>query len=352
MATIASSAAVLTGLKQIEVLERPVLPPAAGEVTLAINAVGICGSDMAYWAQGVAGGFKALDFSAAGLCTGYCGQMGHECAGTVVAAGEGVTSLAVGDRVALEPGVACGTCAQCRRGRYNLCSAMRFIGSAVNETPGAMATRFNHPAAFCYRLPSHVSLDEGAMLEPLCVALQATRRARVTMGMRVLITGAGPIGLMTMLAARAAGATTVTVTDAVDAKLKVARQLGAQHTFNALTPDLAGLATSAAGGQFDVCFECCGVVAALEVCVRAAVSGGVVCVVANYKESTPLRLQELARREIDLVGVYRYCNVRALWPGLGSALVSVHTTRPRGGAPALSLCSDWRPSLSPTPRLD
>ena len=169
-------AAILTGLKTIEIVERPVADPAKGEVALAINAVGICGSDLAYWAQGVAGGFKKLDFSAEGLCTGYCGQMGHECAGTVIAVGEGVDSLVVGDRVALEPGVPCGTCVHCRKGRYNLCKSMRFIGSAVNEVPGAMVTRFNHPAAFCYKLPTHISLDEGAMFEPLCVALQAVRR--------------------------------------------------------------------------------------------------------------------------------------------------------------------------------
>lgn len=304
-----ATAAVLTGLRTIEMRERPIAPPSHGEVQLAINSVGICGSDMAYWAQGVAGGFKKLDFSRQGLCTGYCGQMGHECAGTVVACGEGVTTLTIGDRVALEPGVPCSACKHCRLGRYNLCSSMRFIGSAVNETPGAMATRFNHPASFCHKLPPHVSLDEGAMLEPLCVALQAAKRARVGIGMRVLVTGAGPIGLMTVLACRAAGATTIAVTDMVDAKLAAAVRSGASHTFRANTPDLATVAASEAGGQFDVCFECSGVEPALDLCVRAAMSGGVVCVVANYKADPKLRLQELARREIDLVGVYRYCNL-------------------------------------------
>ena len=306
-------AAILTGLKTIEIVERPVAEPAKGEVALAINAVGICGSDLAYWAQGVAGGFKKLDFSAEGLCKGYCGQMGHECAGTVIAVGEGVDSLVVGDRVALEPGVPCGTCVHCRKGRYNLCKSMRFIGSAVNEVPGAMVTRFNHPAAFCYKLPTHISLDEGAMFEPLCVALQAVRRARVGIAMRVLITGAGPIGLMTLLAAKAAGATVLAITDMVDAKLVVARTLGATYTFKANTPNLVSVAQQAVGGEFDVTFECSGVVPALDLCVSATGSGGVLCVVANYKADeagrTPVRLQELARREIDLVGVYRYCNL-------------------------------------------
>ena len=168
--------AVLTGLRKIEILERPVGPPAAGQVQLSIGAVGICGSDLAYFAHGVAGGFKKIDFSPTGLCTGYCGQMGHECAGTVLACGDGVADLKPGDRVALEAGVPCAVCMHCRTGRYNLCSSMRFIGSAVNETAGAMVTVFNHPAGHCHKLPSHVTLDEGAMLEPLCVALQARSR--------------------------------------------------------------------------------------------------------------------------------------------------------------------------------
>jgi threonine dehydrogenase-like Zn-dependent dehydrogenase len=159
----------------------------------------------------------------------------------------------------------------------------------------------------------NISLDEGAMFEPLCVALQAVRRARVGIAMRVLITGAGPIGLMTLLAAKAAGATVLAITDMVDAKLVVARTLGATYTFKANTPNLVSVAQQAVGGEFDVTFECSGVVPALDLCVSATGSGGVLCVVANYKADeagrTPVRLQELARREIDLVGVYRYCNL-------------------------------------------
>ena len=97
-------AAVLTGIKTIELVKRSVKPPAPGEVQISINAVGICGSDLAYWSQGIAGGFKKMDFSQKSMCTGYCGQMGHECAGTVIGLGEGVSTFLAGDRVALEPG--------------------------------------------------------------------------------------------------------------------------------------------------------------------------------------------------------------------------------------------------------
>lgn len=302
-------AAVLEGLKTLRMRKRKVAPPKAGEVQLAINCVGICGSDMSYWAKGVAGGFVQLDFSEKGLCEGYCGQMGHESAGTVTRLGEGVTSLQIGDRVALEPGVPCQDCKHCRIGRYNLCPKIRFIGSAVNRTPGGLCTRFNHPANYCYKLPSHVSLAEGAMLEPMCVSLQAVTRSRVRVGQRILVSGAGPIGLMTALCARAAGAASVTITDMVDAKLEKAKEIGVENTMRADTPNMAEALARLAGDQFDVCFECCGVPSALKTCFEAASPGGVVCVVANFPETCPVSLQLAARKELDILGVYRYCNL-------------------------------------------
>ena len=300
-----TKAAVLCGIQDLRVVDRPLPAPLAHQVQLSIKAVGICGSDMAYWSKGVAGGFKPLDFSEAGLCSGYCGQMGHECAGVVTQIGSSISHLQVGDRVALEPGVPCGACRICRKGRYNLCPEMRFIGSAVNETPGAMCGAFNHDARFCHKLPDHVSMEEGAMFEPLCVALHAVKRAGVEMGQKVLVTGAGPIGLLTSMAAKAAGASEVVVTDVVDSKLATAREVGADRTFRA---DSDGVSATLAQ-QFDVCFECSGVVSALDLCTSSAVSGGRICVVANLQKKTPTGLQELARREVDVVGVYRYCNL-------------------------------------------
>jgi L-iditol 2-dehydrogenase len=301
--------AILTGLKEIKLVERTITAPGTGEVQVAIKSVGICGSDAAYWGKGVAGGFVPLDFTEEGLCQGYCGQMGHECAGVVVRVGPDVTHLAVGDRVAIEPGVPCGQCSICKKGRYNLCPDMKFIGSAVNKVPGAMKELHNHAASYCYKLPDHVSNDEGAMFEPLCVALNAVTRAKVSMGDHVLVTGGGPIGLLVMLAAKAAGAATVTVTDMVQAKLDKAVECGADFTFKANVEDPVATMGAAVGGKFDKCFECCGVVSALNICVQACESGGAVMVVANYPASAPVMLQEAARREIDLLGSYRYCNL-------------------------------------------
>lgn len=302
-------AAVLTGLKEIKLMKRKVGPPAAGQVQLKMECVGICGSDLAYWAKGVAGGFVPLDFSESGLCQGYCGQMGHESAGTVLSVGSNVTELKPGDRVALEPGVPCGECKICRKGRYNLCPKMQFIGSAVNKVPGAMCTVFNHAAGFCFKLPDNVSLEEGAMLEPMCVSLQAVTRVKVGLGQHVLVSGAGPIGLMTALCAKAAGAATITITDMVQSKLTKAVEMGIDFQLLANTPDILDVMEKNVGAKFDVCFECCGVPQALDVCVKATTSGGIVCVVANFPDNVPVRLQEAARREIDIMGVYRYCNL-------------------------------------------
>ncbi|CAK9086520.1 Sorbitol dehydrogenase (SDH) (Polyol dehydrogenase) [Durusdinium trenchii] len=301
--------AVLEGLRSLRLRKRRITAPKEDEVQLQINCVGICGSDMAYWSKGVAGGFVQLDFSEEGLNQGYCGQMGHECSGTVRSVGAKVTHLQVGDRVALEPGVPCSDCKLCRSGRYNLCPKMRFIGSAVNRVPGALCRKFNHKASYCYKLPPSVSLQEGAMLEPLCVSLQAVTRAKVGVGHHVFVSGAGPIGLMTAMCAKAAGAATVTITDMVDAKLEKAKEIGADYTLKADMPDLLSALESCIGEKFDMSFECCGVPAALNSCIQATMPGGVVCVVANLPQSIPLDLQVAVRHEVDIIGVYRYCNL-------------------------------------------
>ncbi|CAJ1452238.1 unnamed protein product [Effrenium voratum] len=186
---------------------------------------------------------------------------------------------------------------------------MRFIGSAVNRVPGALCRKFNHKASYCYKLPPNVSLQEGAMLEPLCVSLQGVTRAKVGPGHHVFVSGAGPIGLMTAMCAKAAGAATVTVTDMVDAKLEKAKEIGADFTLRADTPNLAQALERLIGEQFDMSFECCGVPAALNSCIQVTIPGGVVCVVANLPQSIPLDLQTAVRHEVDIIGVYRYCNL-------------------------------------------
>lgn len=198
--------------------------------------------------------------------------LGHESAGIVVEVGESVTHLAVGDRVALEAGISCGRCSLCKTGSYNLCRSVRFFGSPpVN---GALAEQVLflflrsaartsplysplpvyvaglrkpvswwqvvHPAELCFKLPDNVSLEEGAMCEPLSVGVHACRRASVGPDSHVLILGAGPIGLITMLVARAFGASHVVLTDVDQLRLDKAKELGAAGTVLVSTKEQVG----------------------------------------------------------------------------------------------------------------
>ena len=299
-----SIAAVLHGIEDLRLLPRPVEAPGYGQVRLRVAAVGICGSDLHYWSH------AQIKVQTMQLPTseGFQGVMGHEASGVVESTGPGVTSLAVGDRVALEAGVPCGACPTCSGGRYNLCPRVRFLGSFLSKCPGALAQLLVHPATWCHKLPDSVSLDEAAVLEPLNVALAAVRKAGVAPGHRVLVTGGGAVGLLTMMAARAAGATQVLVTDTQEQRLAMASKLGASQVANARETDIAGNVKSGALEPFDSCIECSGVDVCIATCIRACRSGGkcVLVGIGSANEAT-IPLGEATQREIDLIGVFRYC---------------------------------------------
>lgn len=230
--------------------------------------------------------------------------LGHEASGVVVAVGEGVTHLSHGDRVAIEPGVPCAECAQCMHGRYNLCPSVKFC--ATPPVDGSLANYVSHKASFCYKLPTHVSFDEAALLEPLSVGIHACRRGGVSLGHTVLITGAGPIGLVALYAARAAGASTIVITDMDTERLSVAQALGADRTITVL-PD-SNPKTLADGVDAHVCIDASGVESAVTTCIFGARPGGVVVMVGMGKPELTLPVHEASSREVDLRGVFRYCN--------------------------------------------
>src|SRR5436309_8496318 len=163
--------------------------------------------------------------------------LGHESAGVIVDVGEGVSKSRIGERVTIEPGIPDGSCQQCRSGHYNLCPNVRFFGTPPID--GAFTNYVTIPASFAYTLPDLLSDEEGALIEPLSVGLWACRKARLQGADPLLITGAGPVGLLTMKVALALGATHITMTDVSPQRLEMAHKLGATRTVNVAQASLA-----------------------------------------------------------------------------------------------------------------
>ena len=242
----------------------------AGEVLIRLGAGGICGSDLHYYFEGRNGSFVIREPLVPG----------HEASGVVAKVGEGVTRVKPGDKIAVSPSQACGRCDYCREGREHLCRNMRFLGSAslFPHVQGMFSEYFVLSERQCYPVSGDVSLGELAFAEPFAVGLHAVNRAGDLLGKNVLVTGGGTIGCLTVVAARLAGATTVSVSDVLDRPLETARKVGAARTFRA-DRDAEALASP----QFDVAFEASGSFAALKSCVAAAKRGGTVVQVGTLR---------------------------------------------------------------------
>ncbi|XP_037729828.1 sorbitol dehydrogenase [Drosophila subpulchrella] len=292
--------AVLHGIEDMRLEQRPIPEIADDEVLLAMDSVGICGSDVHYLAHGRIGDFVLTKPMI----------IGHESAGVVTKLGKKVTTLKVGDRVAIEPGVPCRYCAHCKEGKYNLCPGMVFCATPPYD--GNLTRFYKHPADFCFKLPDHVSMEEGALLEPLSVGVHACKRAEVTLGSKVLILGAGPIGLVTLMAAQAMGASEILITDLLQQRLDVAKELGATHTLllkrDQTAEETAELVRQKMGGQPDKSVDCCGAESSARLAIFATRSGGIVVVVGMGAAEVKLPLINALAREVDIRGVFRYCN--------------------------------------------
>jgi L-idonate 5-dehydrogenase len=292
-------AAAIYGAGDLRLGDWPEPVPGHGEVLVRLRRGGICGSDLAYYRKGAVGDFALREPLV----------LGHEVAGEIEAVGDGVAGLAVGQRVAVDPSRPCLGCANCRRGRSNLCSAMRFFGSAAvfPHVAGGFSEVFSCRADQCHVIPDSMDYGVAAMAEPLAVALHGIARAGTLVGQRVLVTGAGPIGMLVLLAARRAGAAFVAMTDLVEQPLALARQLGADAGLDLSRDPDALKPFEADGGYFDVALEATGSPAALAGVFKAVRAGGRVVQLGMMPGGdTPVPVNRLMAREIDFVGAFRF----------------------------------------------
>ena len=281
---------------RLEEMEIPEIGP--NEVLVKIQAVGICGSDIHFYRTGRCGTFVVKEPLV----------LGHESAGEIVEVGENVTNIKKGDRVAIEPGFPCGRCYFCKIGKYNLCPNVKFYGAPPIH--GAFREYAPADAAFVYKLPPNLSYEEGALIEPLAVGMQGVRRCNLEDGSVIAVFGCGPVGLLTMQAAKASGAATAIAVDILDYRLEVAEKLGADHVVNAAKEDVSKKISSLTDGRgADVVFEVSGATKAFEDALRVVRPGGVIVQIGIFEaEEIPLRPALLIDKELDIRGVFRYAN--------------------------------------------
>ncbi|WP_163264094.1 L-idonate 5-dehydrogenase [Chelativorans alearense] len=287
----------LYGPHDIRIERQKVAAPGTGEVLVRVGAGGICGSDLHYYHDGGFGPIRVREPII----------LGHEVAGTVEAVGEGVAHLSAGDRVALNPSRPCGECRYCREGLRQHCLSMRFYGSAMRfpHEQGGFRDLIVSQAFQCERIGPETSLAEAAVAEPLAVCLHAVSRAGAPKGKRVLITGAGPIGVLTAAACAHAGAAEIVVTDLQDAPLKVARAMGATKTVNVAAEAQALDPYSEDKGTFDLAFECSAAAPALKSAIQAVRPQGTIVQVGVTGE-LPIPVNLLVGKEIHLIGSHRF----------------------------------------------
>ncbi|EFY85343.1 hypothetical protein J3459_012172 [Metarhizium acridum] len=320
MASQSVNASVLHGAKDLRIETRDLPAPAADEVQITVQSTGLCGSDLHYFNH-----YRNGDIIVREPLT-----LGHESSGTVVAVGSDVKSLAPGDRVALEVGLPCESCEYCREGRYNICRGMKFRSSAKANphAQGTLQEKINHPARWCHKLPPQLSLDLGAIIEPLSVAMHARNRANLPAGSTVLVFGAGAVGLLAAAVGKADNAAAVIIADiqkdrvdfavangyadagfvvpmarpqSIEEKLAYAQDVASQIKETRVNGKAVG----------EVCavYECTGVETCTQTSIYATKPGGKVMIIGMGNPILTLPMSAAALREVDLVGVFRYANV-------------------------------------------
>ncbi|MHC2187162.1 L-iditol 2-dehydrogenase [Rathayibacter agropyri] len=287
-------ASVLERTREVVVTDVARPAPDPDQVVVRVAAVGVCGSDVHYFREGRIGDFVVESPMI----------LGHEAAGEIVEVGSAVSPDRVGERVSIEPQRACRVCTQCKHGRYNLCERMEFF--ATPPIDGAFAEFVAIQADFAHPIPDSLSFEAAALCEPLSVGIWANQKAGIGPGSRLLIAGAGPIGIVIAQVAAAFGASEIIVSDVVEERLEQASRFGATRTLDPRSDDIVSLEL-----DVDAFIDASGAAPAVRAGIMAVAPAGRVVLVGMGTDDAVLPVSRIQNREILLTGVFRYANT---WP--------------------------------------
>ncbi|WP_434291285.1 2,3-butanediol dehydrogenase [Celeribacter sp. SCSIO 80788] len=292
------------GVKDIRVEDIPEPSPAAGEIKIKVAWTGICGSDLHEYLAGPI--FVPVDEEHPLSHDKAPITMGHEYCGEITELGAGVTGFAVGDRVAIEPIFACGTCPACHEGKYNLCDSLGFVGLSGGH--GGFAAFSVVPAGMVHKMPDALSMEQGALVEPAAVALHAVRMSKIKAGDTAAVFGAGPIGLLVVEALRVAGAAQIHVVEPSPERREKALELGATSAIDPMSTDPVETIRAATGGV-NVAFEVTGVPRVLPQCIDSTRHEGQTLIVSIWEGDAAFQPNTAVLKERQLLGTIAYRNI-------------------------------------------
>ncbi len=264
------------------------------EVLVKIKSVGVCGSDIHYYKEGRIGDFIVKEPLI----------LGHESSGIIEEVGKSVKDLKVGDRVAIEPGIPCRKCSYCKEGRYNLCADVKFF--ATPPINGTFCEYIVHPSDFLYKLPENISFDEATLIEPFSVGIHACNLINLRPGEKILISGLGPVGLLSGLSAKLNGAIVYGI-EKNKKRIEIAEKIGFEYVFDTEKIEIKEIKNNIEE-KFDVIFECSGNSFLIEETINWVKRGGRIVFIGMGTDFVNFNILKLTIDEIKISGIFRYAN--------------------------------------------
>ncbi|MCP1357485.1 2,3-butanediol dehydrogenase [Aneurinibacillus migulanus] len=298
-------AAVWYGVKEVQVqsIDEPKATP--GTVKIKVEWCGICGTDLHEYLAGPI--FIPGDTPHPLTNEKAPVVLGHEFSGEVVEIGQGVSNVKVGDRVVVEPILACGECNECKAGKYNLCDFLGFHGLAGGG--GGFSEYTVVQENMVHKIPDDMSFEQGALVEPAAVAVHAVRQSKLKVGDVVAVFGAGPIGLLTIQAAKAAGASQIIAVELSEERKKFAKKVGADIILDPTQVDVVSEIKQLTNGGVDVSFEVAGIEIVLNQAIESTKADGQVVIVSVWEKTATIPPNSLVLKERDIKGIIAYRDI-------------------------------------------